>query len=97
MLLPAQPLPHQKAAQFFSTWTGSNRYAMLYRIGAVKKPETGARKIQALSPCSNAVRPCTVGPDTTTSRRGRRINGKAVVVSRLVSQQRRSNHGPIDV
>jgi uncharacterized protein YdeI (YjbR/CyaY-like superfamily) len=32
-------------ANFFATLTGANRYAMLYRIGAVKKPETRARKI----------------------------------------------------
>jgi uncharacterized protein YdeI (YjbR/CyaY-like superfamily) len=34
-----------KAAAFFATLTGANRYAILYRIGAVKKPETRARKI----------------------------------------------------
>ena len=34
-----------KAAAFFETLTGANRYAILYRIGAVKKPETRARKI----------------------------------------------------
>jgi uncharacterized protein YdeI (YjbR/CyaY-like superfamily) len=34
-----------RAAAFFSTLTGANRYAILYRIGAVKKPETRARKI----------------------------------------------------
>ena len=33
------------AAAFFGTLTGANRYAILYRIGAVKKPETRARKI----------------------------------------------------
>ncbi|HEX2814616.1 MAG TPA: YdeI/OmpD-associated family protein [Sphingopyxis sp.] len=33
------------AAAFFATLTGSNRYAILYRIGAVKKTETRARKI----------------------------------------------------
>ena len=33
------------AAAFFPTLTGANRYAILYRIGAVKKPETRARKI----------------------------------------------------
>jgi uncharacterized protein YdeI (YjbR/CyaY-like superfamily) len=36
-----------KAASFFATLTGANRYAILYRIGAVKKPETRARKIAA--------------------------------------------------
>ena len=34
-----------EAAAFFATLTGANRYAILYRIGAVKKPETKARKI----------------------------------------------------
>jgi len=34
-----------KAAAFFATLRGANRYAILYRIGAVKKPETRARKI----------------------------------------------------
>jgi uncharacterized protein YdeI (YjbR/CyaY-like superfamily) len=33
------------AAAFFATLTGANRYAILYRIAAVKKPETRARKI----------------------------------------------------
>ena len=35
------------AAAFFATLTVANRYAVLYRIGAVKKPETRARKIAA--------------------------------------------------
>lgn len=34
-----------KAAAFFSALTGANRYAILYRIGAVKRAETRARKI----------------------------------------------------
>jgi len=34
-----------EAAAFFSTLTGANRYAILYRIEAAKKPETRARKI----------------------------------------------------
>ena len=33
------------AAAFFATLTGANRYAVLYRIGVVKRPETRARKI----------------------------------------------------
>lgn len=33
------------ASAFFATLTGANRYAVLYRIGAVKRPETRARKI----------------------------------------------------
>ncbi len=35
-----------KAAAFFATLTGANRYAILYRIGAVKKADTRARKIE---------------------------------------------------
>jgi len=35
-----------KAAAFFATLTGANRYAILYRIGSVKKAETRARKIR---------------------------------------------------
>jgi uncharacterized protein YdeI (YjbR/CyaY-like superfamily) len=34
-----------KAAAFFASLTGANRYAILYRIGAVKTPEARARKI----------------------------------------------------
>lgn len=34
-----------EAAAFFATLTGANRYAILYRIAAVKKLETRARKI----------------------------------------------------
>lgn len=34
-----------QAAAFFATLTGANRYAILYRIGAVKRPDTRARKI----------------------------------------------------
>ncbi len=34
-----------KAAAFFATLTGANRYAILYRIGSVKRTETRARKI----------------------------------------------------
>lgn len=33
------------AASFFETLNSVNRYAILYRIGAVKRPETRARKI----------------------------------------------------
>lgn len=36
-----------KAAAFFATLTGANRYAVLYRIGGVKRAETRARKIAA--------------------------------------------------
>ena len=34
-----------EAAAFFATLTGTNRYAVLYRIGTVKRAETRARKI----------------------------------------------------
>jgi uncharacterized protein YdeI (YjbR/CyaY-like superfamily) len=34
-----------EAAAFFATISGANRYAILYRIGVVKRPETRARKI----------------------------------------------------
>jgi uncharacterized protein YdeI (YjbR/CyaY-like superfamily) len=33
------------AGTFFGTLTGANRYAILYRIGSAKKPETRARRI----------------------------------------------------
>jgi uncharacterized protein YdeI (YjbR/CyaY-like superfamily) len=33
------------AAEFFATLNSINRYAILYRIGTVKRPETRARKI----------------------------------------------------
>ncbi len=33
------------AAEFFATLNSINRYAILYRVGAVKRPETRARKI----------------------------------------------------
>lgn len=34
-----------KAGGFFATLASANRYAILYRIGSVKKPETRVRKI----------------------------------------------------
>ena len=43
--LAAALAENPKAATFFATLTGANRYAILYRIGAVKKTETRARKI----------------------------------------------------
>lgn len=36
---------NQQAAAFFTTLNSANRYAILYRIGTVKRPETRARKI----------------------------------------------------
>lgn len=35
-----------KAKKFFATLSGANRYAILFRIQTVKKPETRARKVQ---------------------------------------------------
>jgi len=32
----------------FETLTGANRYAILYRIGTAKKPETRSRRIDQL-------------------------------------------------
>ena len=37
---------NRKAANFFASLTGANRYAILYRIDAVKKAETRERKIK---------------------------------------------------
>lgn len=34
-----------QAAEFFATLKGANRYAILYRIGSVKRPQTRAKKI----------------------------------------------------
>jgi uncharacterized protein YdeI (YjbR/CyaY-like superfamily) len=34
-----------EAAAFFATLTGSNRYAVLFRIHDAKRPETRARRI----------------------------------------------------
>ena len=34
-----------EAARFFATLKGANRYAILYRIGSVKRPDTRAKKI----------------------------------------------------
>jgi uncharacterized protein YdeI (YjbR/CyaY-like superfamily) len=37
---------NQKAADFFSALDRANRYAILYRLGQAKRPETRARKLQ---------------------------------------------------
>jgi uncharacterized protein YdeI (YjbR/CyaY-like superfamily) len=37
----------ETAREFFETLSSVNRYAILYRIGSVKRPETRARKIAA--------------------------------------------------
>jgi uncharacterized protein YdeI (YjbR/CyaY-like superfamily) len=44
--LAAALAANPKAAAFFATLTGANRYAILYRIGAVKTPEARVRKIR---------------------------------------------------
>lgn len=43
--LAAALAANPKAAAFFATLKGANRYAVIYRIGAVKTPEARARKI----------------------------------------------------
>lgn len=43
--LPSALDASPSASAFFATLKGANRYAILYRIGAVKRPETRARKI----------------------------------------------------
>ena len=43
--LAAALAANPKAAAFFATLKGANRYAILYRVGAVRKSETRARKI----------------------------------------------------
>ena len=37
-----------RAAAFFATLNGANRYAVLFRVQVPKKPETRARKIEEL-------------------------------------------------
>ena len=37
---------NKRAREFFETLTGSNRYAILYRIEDAKRPETRARRIE---------------------------------------------------
>jgi uncharacterized protein YdeI (YjbR/CyaY-like superfamily) len=44
--LAAALVANPKAATFFATLKGANRYAILYRIGALKTPEARARKIR---------------------------------------------------
>ena len=36
---------NERAREFFATLDGANRYAILYRIGTAKKPETRAKRI----------------------------------------------------
>ena len=37
---------NERAREFFATLDSANRYAILYRIGDAKKPETRARRIE---------------------------------------------------
>jgi uncharacterized protein YdeI (YjbR/CyaY-like superfamily) len=37
---------NREAAEFFATLTGSNRYAIVYRVNDAKRPETRARRIE---------------------------------------------------
>jgi uncharacterized protein YdeI (YjbR/CyaY-like superfamily) len=37
---------NERAREFFATLDSANRYAILYRIGAAKKPETRAKRIE---------------------------------------------------
>jgi len=37
---------NRRAARFFAELDGRNRYAILYRIGDAKRPETRARRIE---------------------------------------------------
>ena len=43
--LQAALAANPQAATFFATLKGANRYAILYRIGSVKRPETRAKKV----------------------------------------------------
>jgi uncharacterized protein YdeI (YjbR/CyaY-like superfamily) len=43
--LAAELARNETAAAFFATLSGANRYAILYRIGDAKRPETRARRI----------------------------------------------------
>jgi len=45
LTLPLRSTQIPKAAAFFATLKGANRYAILYRIGMVKTLEARARKI----------------------------------------------------
>jgi uncharacterized protein YdeI (YjbR/CyaY-like superfamily) len=43
--LAAELARHEAASAFFATLSSANRYAILYRIGDAKRPETRARRI----------------------------------------------------
>ena len=43
--LAAELARNEAASAFFATLSGANRYAILYRIGDAKRPETRARRI----------------------------------------------------
>ena len=48
-----------RAKAMFEMLTSANRYAILYRIGNAKKPETRSRRMASLSRCWPEVRPST--------------------------------------
>lgn len=54
------------AANFFATLTGANRYAILYRIGSVKKAETRSRRIAEF---------------VVTLERGEAVHGKVLLLT----------------
>ena len=43
--LAAELARNEAAGAFFTTLSGANRYAILYRIGDAKRPETRAKRI----------------------------------------------------
>jgi uncharacterized protein YdeI (YjbR/CyaY-like superfamily) len=43
--LAAELAGNEAASAFFATLSGVNRYAILYRIGDAKRPETRAKRI----------------------------------------------------
>ena len=48
-----------RARAMFETLTGANRYAILYRVGNAKKPETRSRRIDQFVEMLARVRPST--------------------------------------
>jgi uncharacterized protein YdeI (YjbR/CyaY-like superfamily) len=69
--LEAALAANPRAAAFFPTLDGANRYAILYRVQTAKKPETRARRIAEL--VAMLARHETIHPArrTTTARRAR--------------------------
>jgi uncharacterized protein YdeI (YjbR/CyaY-like superfamily) len=68
---------NKKAARFFATLTGANRYAVLYRIGTAGKPETRARKIASfVAMLERGETLHTNEPKRIGSTKARRIKGR---------------------